>query len=130
MRLKYLIVLLVYNRIGGVRCKGTAVIGASGGGSEGDFKLLLLLLLLILLYLCYIFNLVCAECGKNYTNEELEFSLIILIGILCLFFVVLCCQCVSRVLHHCNRNKVSEVKYWERYKNLPPPSYVRKINCV
>uniref|UniRef100_T1KGX2 Uncharacterized protein n=1 Tax=Tetranychus urticae TaxID=32264 RepID=T1KGX2_TETUR len=73
---------------------------------------------------------ICADCGGNYTDEELELSLLILMGIMCLFFIILCCQCFSRILHHCRHDDSTNYPYPEKYKSLPPPPYVRSVNGV
>ncbi|XP_074605723.1 uncharacterized protein LOC141858768 [Brevipalpus obovatus] len=97
---------LIISLVREIRCKGTGMISASQQGS-GE---------------------VCSECG-GYTDAEMETSLMILMMIMGVFLTILCCQCLSRILHACNNNNVDEFPY-EKYKTLPPPPYMRTVQGV
>lgn len=70
-----------------------------------------------LLPICIHLQIVCLDCAGNYTEEELDVSLIVLLLILSVFLLILCSQCCSRF-----RARFSP----ETAKGIPPPPYIRR----
>ncbi|RWS27555.1 hypothetical protein B4U80_04983 [Leptotrombidium deliense] len=54
----------------------------------------------------------------------MELALIVLGIIMCVFFIILCCQCFSRVMWEFSEKSEQFVEN-NHYKRMPPPAYVR-----
>ncbi|KAI1290763.1 hypothetical protein HDE_07942 [Halotydeus destructor] len=104
---------LLVSHVTSVTGKGTGVISASGGSSEG----------------------VCVDCGSADKDGEMECAIIILCLILLLFFLILACQCTHRFLFEFSAsglkvrtdhmNPMLDCPPPET-KGMPPPPYHRQ----